>query len=620
MEDSYLKVNDITHTQDKLYAATDNGIYFIELNDPNPLDYSHWQKVMSIANPNGKYLQFNFSENHQLLLVSYKDDSSNDVLVYYKQGENAWQKGFNSVYHAFDIDVDDDLITISGWYDVQQFNYSLQRVERINTYPGDCVPMVDGKPIYINGAKYNEGGLWIADKNYGAIHLKDNQCECVQIESPENNDVYGITINGPDVYVARGGRSQIWVNAYNPFQIKKYDGLEWSTFDSNQFPDLDGRLDVLDVAFDPTNQNRFFAGCWYGGVAEFYDGELIEVYDATNSSLESTFDGQNFVRIGGIEFDKDGNLWVANSEVTNQLSVLRSNGEWESFNLPEIANTKRVGDIVTTKSNNVWVIVTGANGIYVMSGDGSEKKHLNVTSYFTNGSDVLFTPMNDVLSIAEDLDGAIWVGTTLGVTYYNNPDRVFSEENFYAYQPGLDIGDNIYHPLLEDEVVTAIAIDGANRKWFGTRYSGVYLISEDGEKEILHFDTDNSPLFSNNITDIEIEQESGTVYIGTDEGLLSYRSDAVRSKNAFDDLYVYPNPVRETYHGNVYINGLQFESNVKITTVSGRLVYETTSLGGQAVWDGKDLEGKRVHTGVYLVFCATRDGSESAMTKLLFIR
>ncbi|MCD6354718.1 MAG: T9SS type A sorting domain-containing protein, partial [Prolixibacteraceae bacterium] len=164
-----------------------------------------------------------------------------------------------------------------------------------------------------------------------------------------------------------------------------------------------------------------------------------------------------------------------------------------------------------------------------------------------------------------------------------------------------------------------IAVDGANRKWIGTKNSGIYLISETGEAEILHFTHENSPLLSNNITSISLNSESGEVFIGTEEGLISYMGDAIGGKDEYSNVYVYPNPVRETYDGPVTVTGLIKNTNVKIIDISGNLVFETTSLGGQAIWDGRNLNGNRVKTGVYLVLCNNKNGEKTHITKLLFI-
>jgi hypothetical protein len=189
----------------------------------------------------------------------------------------------------------------------------------------------------------------------------------------------------------------------------------------------------------------------------------------------------------------------------------------------------------------------------------------------------------------------------------------------YATRPGLNQHDTYFHPLLEKETITAIAVDGANRKWFGTKSSGVYLISADGETELEHFNTENSPLLNNEITDIAINQTTGEVFIGTVSGLISYMGEATEGNDVFSDVYVYPNPVRETHEGPIVVKGLVDETNVKITDISGNLVYKTTSLGGQAIWDGKNLNGNRCKTGVYLVFLSNALGEQTKITKLLFI-
>jgi len=228
--------------------------------------------------------------------------------------------------------------------------------------------------------------------------------------------------------------------------------------------------------------------------------------------------------------------------------------------------------------------------------------------------------MNDVYSLAQDLDGEIWVGTSNGVNVYSQPENVFSEEKFYGNRPSVDYNDGIFHPLLENFTVTSIAVDGGNQKWCGTRGNGLFLISDDGEQELEHFTTENSPIISNNINSLAFDGTTGMLYIGTDMGIVSYRTKSNTSNSKFRKVYAYPNPVRENYTGDIFITGLVYNTNVKITTTSGRLVYETTSEGGQAVWNGKDLAGNRVHTGVYLAFCSSPDGNQSAVTKILFIR
>ena len=221
-------------------------------------------------------------------------------------------------------------------------------------------------------------------------------------------------------------------------------------------------------------------------------------------------------------------------------------------------------------------------------------------------------------SIAEDLDGEIWIGTDKGIGVFYNPSSVFSGGNFDAQQILIQEGDYGQY-LLSEEKINCIIIDGANRKWIGTEKSGVFLLSEEGTEEILHFTTENSPLFSNNIIDIAINPENGEVFIGTGEGLISYRSDATEGESTQSETHVFPNPVRESYNGPIAINGLVANANIKITDIDGNLVFEDFAKGGQAIWNGKNKNGERASTGVYLVFSTDVNGIEKTVSKILFI-
>ena len=227
--------------------------------------------------------------------------------------------------------------------------------------------------------------------------------------------------------------------------------------------------------------------------------------------------------------------------------------------------------------------------------------------------------INDIYSIAEDMDGAVWVGTNLGVLVYYSSYSVLQNPSTNAQRIIVEIDGTPQH-LLGTETVAAIAIDGANRKWFGTDGGGVFLMSDDATEQILNFNVDNSPLLSNSIISISIDEKNGDVYFGTDQGIVTYRGTATGGEHDFGGLYVYPNPIRPGFEGDIVIKGTMTDAIVKITDVSGNIVYETKSLGGQAIWDGKDFSGRRLGTGVYLVFCSNEDGSETNVTKLLFIK
>ena len=223
----------------------------------------------------------------------------------------------------------------------------------------------------------------------------------------------------------------------------------------------------------------------------------------------------------------------------------------------------------------------------------------------------------------EDHDGTSWIGTGAGPIVLTNPTRFFNDD-FYCTQikvPRND-GSNLADFLLANDQINAIAIDGGNRKWIGTETNGVYLLSSDGLETIEHFTEDNSPLPSNSITSIAIHPKSGKVYIGTLKGLVSYQGDATEGESSFEDdnVYAYPNPVHPGYTGVNTVTGWMTDSDEKITNISGHLIYEGSSIGGQFTWDGRNRQGNRVASGVYFVMAANKEGKEGIVTKILFVR
>jgi ligand-binding sensor domain-containing protein len=362
---------------------------------------------------------------------------------------------------------------------------------------------------------------------------------------------------------------------------------------------------------------------WGYGIIYLEKMQKKAVYNPSNSSLQTIIPG-DFCRVYGMAFDKNMNLWVTNSGVSNPISVLSADGKWTSLNYGPAINAPNVSKLLIDSGNRKWVILPRGNGLFVFDDNGTpgdirDDTYTRVSIADNAGNEI----SNFVYDIAEDLEGNIWVGTASGPVVYYHPAAVFEgpQAGGYAQQilvPRND-GSGLGDYLLSTETITSIAVDGANRKWFGTRNSGVYLISADGLKQIHHFTRENSPLLSNTINSITIDGQTGEVFFATDKGIVSYRGTATSGGDSFGKVYVFPNPVRETYHGDITITGLARNVNVKITDISGNLVFETKALGGQAVWNGKNFDGRRVATGVYLVFCTNEDGSKTYVTKLLFI-
>ena len=231
--------------------------------------------------------------------------------------------------------------------------------------------------------------------------------------------------------------------------------------------------------------------------------------------------------------------------------------------------------------------------------------------------------INQLYSLVEDRDGQMWIGTDAGLFVLANPKKFFDGSvTFDQIKVPRNDGSGLADYLLSNVIIQTICVDGANRKWVGTKDNGLYLISADGLETIHHFTTENSPLPSNSIVSIAIEETSGKVFIGTSEGLVSYMSDATEPATTLDEnsLHAYPNPVREDYTGEISVTGFTQDCNVKIIDSAGTLIHETTSTGGQITWNGCNVRGERVSAGVYYVLAYDAAGDKGAATKILVIR
>jgi streptogramin lyase len=611
-EGTFLNVNDTEADAGYLYAATNNGIYRAERSGVNLLDYNSWSLIQNIPRT---YNKFNHLVSHAgRVIANYTPEEWYSDEMFILNGDT-WQPYLLQIRFAFDMQSNGQFLTIASRDAIFIIDENHTIVERINSYSFNDRQVSSLRPLSAGIAA--NGSLWVADFDQSLVRISGENAETISLPGPIDNEIFSLHQIGTDLYTTPGNRVG-WQLA----RFQRFGNNQWTHFKKDNHPELEGLFNLTSVAVNPSNPAHFYAASWGSGLLEYRNDEFVQRFSNHNSPLETALPGrpdEPYVRVGGAAFDSEGNLWVTNSNVGKNLLRLSPAGEWEAITLPEVSNNFNTGEVIVTKNDDKWIIILGGNDAYVVDKSGTRKKRLLVTSYFNNGVFEEFKRMNDVYCIAEDLDGAIWIGTSIGVAVYNNPSRIWDSDTFYAIRPSLDLNDGLFHPLLETETVTAIAVDGANRKWLGTRNSGAYLVSENGEQEVLHFTAGNSPLLSNTISDIAINQQTGEVFFGTSEGLISFQGEAIAGKESYAEVYIYPNPVRETWEGPVIITGLIENTDVKITDISGNLVYQGISLGGQAMWDGKNLNGNRVKTGVYLIFCNDKYGEETHVEKLLFI-
>ena len=610
---SAIDVLDMTANDTALFAATEKGIYYSALNASNPADYQQWHLDTRLPVPQQNYNLI--TAFHGKVYANFSPGGWDGDTLYVFNGHtwNYFLPGNHSRH--FQLNAENGALLLVNRYWVEGYDASGNSVFYVNKALENGI-----EPLAARGDVKNT--VWIGTKYQGLLqtHSQNEKQDLIQPDGPASVKVFALDARGENVWVVPGGYQSNWSPSYIHDGVFLFQNGLWQNFNSKNSPALDTISDPVCVKADPDDPQTAYVGTFNDGILMFQNGELTRVFSQNNSSLQPTMPNPDLVYVSGLDFDGNHNLWVANASAQKLLSVMKPDGTWRSFYLGAGLSGIDVGNLMVDANNDVWikkrnngmVIVYNFNGTV---DDPSDDRVKVLNASRGNGN----IQGSTVYSFATDNDGQVWVGTDKGINVFYSPENIF--------QPGADFdaqqilvprndGTGLADILLATETVTAIAVDGGNRKWVGTQRAGVLLFSPDGLKEIHHFTSENSPLLSDNITGITIDK-NGEVFIGTDKGLVSYRGTATPGNAAFTRVYAFPNPVRENYTGPIAIKGLVTNANVKITDTYGNLVYETRAEGGQAVWDGRNFNHEHVSSGVYLVFITNNDGSESLVTKIL---
>ena len=472
------------------------------------------------------------------------------------------------------------------------------------------------------GVEDQEGRIWYADgfQEFRRGDFDSLFCNRTTYNTPLTQNSTDLHVADGKVYVAAGGTTAAAGYLFRKDGFFTFIDGEWRAYNSINTSALNTDMGKVDDIWKITTHpetGMVYAGSYLEGLIEFDGEDNFTLYNGDNSTLGEADAGR--YRVGGLQFDEENILWVSNylSDVPlHRFSP--ATGEWQGFTPP--GNVTELRDIAVDGSGNKWVVIGDDSRALLIFNEGelsdpADDQWRILTS--TNSE----LPSNDVGTVQADLNGDIWVGTADGAVVFQCGTDPFNSDFCGGFRPRF-VQDGIPAFLLEGENVRALAIDGGNRKWFGTT-NGIFVLSPDGQELVQQFNTTNSPLFANGITALAIDDDSGKVWIGTDRGILSYQADAKAGLPALQEtLSVFPNPVRPDYTGPISISGFTRDADIKITDLSGQLVFEGTSLGGNAVWDGRDYTGRRVNTGVYLIYATdTRRPEKPAATvgKIMFI-
>lgn len=587
---------------DGLYAGTEDGLFFLPQNDDNPADFSRWRMLGAAEGfPAGESVKAMVAWNGGLFAGIGKK-----VFRYDGTGP-ATEAAFNPDREINYLTAEGTGLMIS-WR--KEFNGSIEYLEPTGNRYEISWQCNSGQPIH--GIEDGTKKFWLADfaEQFRFMDLNSATpvCDNFRFNSPYEHSTTEIAIGPTRVLASCLGANQFLGAISTQRGIDILENGSWRRFHRGTNPELDQQNCTeafWRVAAHPT-EDKFYIGSFTQGLVEVGSDGKAKCYTKDNSILQNAGEaGTLRTAIGGLTFDKQNNLWISNYGAAAPIAVLKADGTLRNFSA---APARNVLQIAVDQSGYKWFTLAFQGGVMVYdSGKDLDSPADDRYKVFTTANSVL--PTSTVSSVAVDLEGDVWVGTQQGAVSFECGSSVF-EDNCTGRRRIVNVdGFNGY--LLETEDVRTIAVDGANRKWFGTN-NGIFVQSPDGLEQVARFTSTNSPLFDNVVSDIAIDPVNGEVWIATEKGIQTLRGEATSGGKVNSAApYAYPNPVRPDYDGPIAIYGLARDANVKITDVAGNLVYEGKALGGQAVWNGRDYLGRRAASGVYLVFATSSESFEN---------
>jgi len=597
-----IPVYEIAYSNSHIYAATDQGVYFAERNSTLTKP-SNWSRMNFLPEFDQQFNTIQVFDNK--LIVNYHNESGKDKV--YAIANNSYEQlitdaedEVNKIYSS------NGNLYIASNSAVRIYNSQFSINETIEqTTQGDLNPLT----VHVENSS-----LWIGDSELGLIKRNSNrQFQSYKKNGPTKNDLFRVESFNGSVYIVQGGYNENFGKNEFPAQLSVFKGNRWETYEFSNIEDL------TSLAINPGNVTHKYTGSWGDGLIEIDEFDPVNVFDETNSVLSTGNAGD--VRVRNLFFDNEKNLWMINHQTQHPVVVKSVDDKWIKHEYDVLTN-EFIKKMIPAENGFVWGFLPQKKSVFVIDDNNTpvttEDDVVEIKKPVDKNGAFYDYQSDDIYAIAEDLTGYIWIATEAGILVETNPSGYFQEDSFQPARLRISEDGNSGY-MLRDHIVTDIVVDPGNRKWFATERSGIFLFSEEGDQMLHHFSEKNSPLLSNKVLDIELEEKNGELFIVTKKGVISYRTEANESKDDFKDAYVFPNPVKPDYEGPVTITGLMDGVNVKITDISGNLVYETLSEGGQAIWQGKDLSGRKVSSGVYLVFITNEDGSETHIEKILFI-
>ncbi|HSF44912.1 MAG TPA: two-component regulator propeller domain-containing protein [Chitinophagaceae bacterium] len=591
-----IAVNGVAFAGDSVYAATSEGLKRSSLSS-NPADHRNWQLVPLPSGP----------ASH-VLAAGNRIYAQMGEVIYFSAGTS-----YNEYYRGNGIRGID---TAGQGLLVSESLSGTGKIVQTDASGGTIKVFSSALISFPRQAVLQGSDCWIADQDNGLLKLSASATERVFPNSPINIATGQMLFIGNELWAAAGTVTDAWNYTFNPNGIYRFSNQYWDGFNKYVYPRLDSVLDIITLTGQPLT-GSVFGGSYGGGLLEIRKDNSLVIHKQ-NSPLRAAIGDPGSYRVSGLATDKESNVWVANYGAPSNLHVLKADGNWRSFSIPFLHDENALSAITIDEQGQKWIVSPKENGLFVFnSGSSIDNTGDDRWKYYRQGRGNGNLPSNNVFCTVMDRNGFIWVGTDRGIAVITCIENAVNSD-CEAVLPIVQ-QDNFAGFLFGDEEVLAMAVDGANRKWVGTR-NGLWLISAEGDKIIYQFTKSNSPLLANEVSSLAIDPLNGELFIGTSSGICSFRSTATEPSTGSNNVLVYPNPVPPGYAGTIAVRGLPANSTVKITELDGRLVYQARSLGGQFTWNGRDYKGNKASSGVYLVLVADEQNREKLASKIFFTR
>jgi len=627
---SHIQIRNIAFTNDSIFAATENGLMRAHRHSRRLINSQEWEQMPVNTHVQRSLESVTVLNNH---LIVHQRTIENETIR-----DSIWRRDLDHQWHLLDTVLTNRIKVSRGrlfqlrqnlertdWYlfEIRELDSDFNVLDSFGSRENefDFWGLVDIEVDAENNILVTDGfnGLLRFAPNWQILPGRTRYSAGMFPAGPANNRVFSLRHSPTTLYSTDGLVGAVgWSPGWLSFSVDYYRDGEWRLFNYRNLPEW--AADALSVAEDPRNPDVFVVASQHIGLVQRNADGTATIFDSTNSSLSIAWDGWHYsTRVGDVNFDRRNQLWATIARSRYHLHRRDVSGQWRGFDLSHVIEprpTPSPKKFIVDYHNQLWIQTIRGGLVFFREANNSAGFEA-LRANLSRGNDQQITVIN---TLVEDHRGYVWIGTDRGILVnftsrqlFNNPMGLESTVEFRTI-------NYAGRPLLENDNVTAIAVDGADRKWIGTSSSGVFLMSADGREMLRQFNTQNSPLSSNTITALAINPRTGTVYIGTDRGLMSYGGDATTGSRTEQNIVIFPNPVRSNFTGNISIQGLVENAHVRITDASGVLVYETQARGGMATWNGKTRSGQRVNPGVYLVFATNEDGSVGSVGRIFFSR